>query len=87
MSSANTVVQFESVKHWPLVDSCVTCSFWLHFQRGEIICQLAELLTERKEEILAANKMDMDLAINAGVYLKNVNWVFIFFLFAVLQSL
>ncbi|XP_029699378.1 delta-1-pyrroline-5-carboxylate synthase isoform X4 [Takifugu rubripes] len=35
-------------------------------QRGEIICQLAELLTERKEEILAANKMDMDLAINAG---------------------
>uniref|UniRef100_UPI0037E7ADDE delta-1-pyrroline-5-carboxylate synthase n=1 Tax=Semicossyphus pulcher TaxID=241346 RepID=UPI0037E7ADDE len=35
-------------------------------QRGEIICSLAELLTERKEEILAANKMDMDLAVNAG---------------------
>ncbi|XP_042253174.1 delta-1-pyrroline-5-carboxylate synthase isoform X2 [Thunnus maccoyii] len=35
-------------------------------QRSEIICHLAELLTERKEEILAANKMDMDLAVNAG---------------------
>ncbi|TKS89679.1 Delta-1-pyrroline-5-carboxylate synthase [Collichthys lucidus] len=35
-------------------------------QRSEIICYLAELLTERKEEILAANKMDMDLAANAG---------------------
>ncbi|XP_071318981.1 delta-1-pyrroline-5-carboxylate synthase isoform X2 [Trachinotus anak] len=35
-------------------------------QRSEIICHLAELLTEKKEEILAANKMDMDLAVNAG---------------------
>ncbi|CAJ1080352.1 delta-1-pyrroline-5-carboxylate synthase-like isoform X2 [Xyrichtys novacula] len=35
-------------------------------QRSEIICHLAELLTERKEEILAANKMDMDMAVNAG---------------------
>ncbi|XP_034564378.1 delta-1-pyrroline-5-carboxylate synthase isoform X4 [Notolabrus celidotus] len=35
-------------------------------QRGEIICHLAELLTEKKDEILAANKMDMDLAVNAG---------------------
>ncbi|XP_070708158.1 delta-1-pyrroline-5-carboxylate synthase-like [Pempheris klunzingeri] len=35
-------------------------------QRSEIICHLAELLTERKEEILAANKLDMDLAANAG---------------------
>ncbi|XP_041670927.1 delta-1-pyrroline-5-carboxylate synthase isoform X1 [Cheilinus undulatus] len=35
-------------------------------QRSEIICNLAEMLTERKEEILAANKMDMDLAVNAG---------------------
>ncbi|KAM9336690.1 delta-1-pyrroline-5-carboxylate synthase [Symphorus nematophorus] len=35
-------------------------------QRSEIICHLAELLTERKEEILTANKMDMDLAANAG---------------------
>uniref|UniRef100_A0A672ZYW0 Delta-1-pyrroline-5-carboxylate synthase n=1 Tax=Sphaeramia orbicularis TaxID=375764 RepID=A0A672ZYW0_9TELE len=32
--------------------------------RSEIICQLAELLTEKKEEILAANKMDMDLAVS-----------------------
>ncbi|KAI3365216.1 hypothetical protein L3Q82_010309 [Scortum barcoo] len=38
-------------------------------QRSEIICQLAELLTERKEEILAANKLDMDLAVNAGSHL------------------
>uniref|UniRef100_A0A3B3Z7C4 Delta-1-pyrroline-5-carboxylate synthase n=1 Tax=Periophthalmus magnuspinnatus TaxID=409849 RepID=A0A3B3Z7C4_9GOBI len=29
-------------------------------QRSEIICQLAELLTERKDEILAANKMDVE---------------------------
>ncbi|XP_031604970.2 delta-1-pyrroline-5-carboxylate synthase isoform X3 [Oreochromis aureus] len=35
-------------------------------QRSEIICHLADLLTERKEEILAANKMDMDLAVSAG---------------------
>ncbi|XP_070846756.1 delta-1-pyrroline-5-carboxylate synthase [Chaetodon trifascialis] len=35
-------------------------------QRSEIICHLAELLIERKEEILAANKMDMDLAANTG---------------------
>ncbi|KAF1373812.1 hypothetical protein PFLUV_G00242830 [Perca fluviatilis] len=35
-------------------------------QRSAIICHLAELLTERKEEILAANKMDIDLAVNAG---------------------
>uniref|UniRef100_A0A8D3BPW6 Delta-1-pyrroline-5-carboxylate synthase n=1 Tax=Scophthalmus maximus TaxID=52904 RepID=A0A8D3BPW6_SCOMX len=36
-------------------------------QRSEIICHLSELLTERKEEILAANKMDMDLAVNAAM--------------------
>nr|XP_029485044.1 delta-1-pyrroline-5-carboxylate synthase-like isoform X1 [Oncorhynchus nerka] len=35
-------------------------------QRGEIICHLANLLVEKKEEILAANKLDMDLAVNAG---------------------
>ncbi|XP_075949915.1 delta-1-pyrroline-5-carboxylate synthase isoform X2 [Anarhichas minor] len=35
-------------------------------QRSEIICKLAELLTEKKEEILTANKTDMDLAENAG---------------------
>ncbi|XP_033840671.2 delta-1-pyrroline-5-carboxylate synthase isoform X2 [Periophthalmus magnuspinnatus] len=34
-------------------------------QRSEIICQLAELLTERKDEILAANKMDVELAVTA----------------------
>ncbi|XP_024866767.2 delta-1-pyrroline-5-carboxylate synthase [Kryptolebias marmoratus] len=36
-------------------------------QRREIICHLAELLTERKEEILAANKMDMETAVSAGL--------------------
>ncbi|KAM4623268.1 delta-1-pyrroline-5-carboxylate synthase isoform 2-T2 [Polymixia lowei] len=35
-------------------------------QRSEIICHLADLLTEKKEEILAANKLDMDLAVSAG---------------------
>ncbi|XP_036802243.1 delta-1-pyrroline-5-carboxylate synthase isoform X4 [Oncorhynchus mykiss] len=35
-------------------------------QRGEIIRHLANLLVEKKEEILAANKMDMDIAVNAG---------------------
>uniref|UniRef100_A0A8C9WUZ6 Delta-1-pyrroline-5-carboxylate synthase n=1 Tax=Scleropages formosus TaxID=113540 RepID=A0A8C9WUZ6_SCLFO len=35
-------------------------------QRGEIIYLLADLLTERKDEILAANKKDMDLAISTG---------------------
>ncbi|KAF7651821.1 hypothetical protein LDENG_00105000 [Lucifuga dentata] len=35
-------------------------------QRSEVICQLSELLTQKKEEILAANKMDVDLAVNAG---------------------
>ncbi|XP_029383562.1 delta-1-pyrroline-5-carboxylate synthase isoform X1 [Echeneis naucrates] len=35
-------------------------------QRSEIICHLADLLTEKKDEILAANKMDTDLAVNAG---------------------
>uniref|UniRef100_A0A3P8T988 Delta-1-pyrroline-5-carboxylate synthase n=1 Tax=Amphiprion percula TaxID=161767 RepID=A0A3P8T988_AMPPE len=35
-------------------------------QRSEIICHLADLLTERKEDILAANKTDMDLAVGAG---------------------
>ncbi|KAL4612991.1 delta-1-pyrroline-5-carboxylate synthase-like [Arapaima gigas] len=32
-------------------------------QRGEIICLLADLLTEKKDQILAANKMDMDQAV------------------------
>ncbi|KAL0984195.1 hypothetical protein UPYG_G00138360 [Umbra pygmaea] len=36
-------------------------------QRSEIICHLADLLIENKEEILAANRMDMELAVNAGV--------------------
>ncbi|XP_061600783.1 delta-1-pyrroline-5-carboxylate synthase-like isoform X1 [Cololabis saira] len=31
-------------------------------QRGEIICCLADLLTEKKDEILGANKKDMELA-------------------------
>ncbi|XP_056325295.1 delta-1-pyrroline-5-carboxylate synthase isoform X2 [Danio aesculapii] len=35
-------------------------------QRGDIICALADLLTERKEEILSANKKDMENAISTG---------------------
>uniref|UniRef100_A0A087X8A4 Delta-1-pyrroline-5-carboxylate synthase n=1 Tax=Poecilia formosa TaxID=48698 RepID=A0A087X8A4_POEFO len=35
-------------------------------QRSKIICHLAELLTEKKDEILAANKMDMEMAVSAG---------------------
>ncbi|XP_072292696.1 delta-1-pyrroline-5-carboxylate synthase-like isoform X2 [Eucyclogobius newberryi] len=35
-------------------------------QRAEIICGLAELLTEKREEILTANKKDMELAITSG---------------------
>uniref|UniRef100_A0A8C6UDQ2 Delta-1-pyrroline-5-carboxylate synthase n=1 Tax=Neogobius melanostomus TaxID=47308 RepID=A0A8C6UDQ2_9GOBI len=35
-------------------------------QRAEIICGLADLLTEKKEEILGANKRDMELAIASG---------------------
>ncbi|XP_066522173.1 delta-1-pyrroline-5-carboxylate synthase isoform X2 [Hoplias malabaricus] len=35
-------------------------------QRSEIIYALADLLTEKKEEILSANKKDMELAINSG---------------------
>nr|XP_020460149.1 delta-1-pyrroline-5-carboxylate synthase isoform X1 [Monopterus albus] len=37
-------------------------------QRGEIICSLAELLTEKKDEILSANKTDMELATASGRY-------------------
>lgn len=36
-------------------------------QRGEIICCLAELLTEKKDEILSANKRDMELATISGL--------------------
>ncbi|XP_055776611.1 delta-1-pyrroline-5-carboxylate synthase-like isoform X1 [Salvelinus fontinalis] len=35
-------------------------------ERGEIICRLADLLTEKKEEILSANKRDMETAASAG---------------------
>ncbi|XP_041934232.1 delta-1-pyrroline-5-carboxylate synthase isoform X6 [Alosa sapidissima] len=35
-------------------------------QRSEIICTFADLMTEKREEILTANKKDMELAINAG---------------------
>uniref|UniRef100_A0A3B5LDG0 Delta-1-pyrroline-5-carboxylate synthase n=1 Tax=Xiphophorus couchianus TaxID=32473 RepID=A0A3B5LDG0_9TELE len=35
-------------------------------QRGEIICCLAELLTEKKDEILSANRKDMELATATG---------------------
>ncbi|XP_058650274.1 delta-1-pyrroline-5-carboxylate synthase isoform X2 [Onychostoma macrolepis] len=35
-------------------------------QRSEIICALADLLTERKDEILSANKKDMEHAASTG---------------------
>ncbi|KAG5855162.1 hypothetical protein ANANG_G00046070 [Anguilla anguilla] len=35
-------------------------------QRSEVICYLADLLTEKKDEILDANKKDMDLAASTG---------------------
>ncbi|XP_031438786.1 delta-1-pyrroline-5-carboxylate synthase isoform X6 [Clupea harengus] len=35
-------------------------------QRSEIICGFADLLTEKREEILSANKKDMELAGNGG---------------------
>ncbi|KAM9803658.1 LOW QUALITY PROTEIN: delta-1-pyrroline-5-carboxylate synthase-like [Neosynchiropus ocellatus] len=37
-------------------------------QRAEIICSLAELLTEKKDEILSANRRDMELATTSGRY-------------------
>ncbi|XP_073684824.1 delta-1-pyrroline-5-carboxylate synthase isoform X2 [Garra rufa] len=35
-------------------------------QRSDIICTLADLLTERKDEILSANKKDMEQAVSTG---------------------
>ncbi|XP_051969142.1 delta-1-pyrroline-5-carboxylate synthase-like isoform X2 [Xyrauchen texanus] len=35
-------------------------------QRSDIICALADLLTERKDEILTANKKDMELTVSTG---------------------
>uniref|UniRef100_A0A3Q1B6T1 Delta-1-pyrroline-5-carboxylate synthase n=1 Tax=Amphiprion ocellaris TaxID=80972 RepID=A0A3Q1B6T1_AMPOC len=35
-------------------------------QREEIICHLAELLTEKKDEILSANRKDMEMATASG---------------------
>uniref|UniRef100_A0A3B3DK68 Delta-1-pyrroline-5-carboxylate synthase n=1 Tax=Oryzias melastigma TaxID=30732 RepID=A0A3B3DK68_ORYME len=35
-------------------------------KRSEIICRLADLLTEKTEEIVAANKMDMEVASSSG---------------------
>ncbi|XP_016122740.1 delta-1-pyrroline-5-carboxylate synthase-like [Sinocyclocheilus grahami] len=35
-------------------------------QRSDIICTLADLLTERKDEILSANKKDMEHAVSTG---------------------
>uniref|UniRef100_A0A8C8DW06 Delta-1-pyrroline-5-carboxylate synthase n=1 Tax=Oryzias sinensis TaxID=183150 RepID=A0A8C8DW06_9TELE len=35
-------------------------------KRSEIICRLADLLTEKTEEILAANKLDLEVASSSG---------------------
>lgn len=37
-------------------------------QRSEIIYALADLLTEKRDEILSANKKDMELAVNSGMF-------------------
>uniref|UniRef100_A0A8C5AQG1 Delta-1-pyrroline-5-carboxylate synthase n=1 Tax=Gadus morhua TaxID=8049 RepID=A0A8C5AQG1_GADMO len=42
-------------------------------ERGEIIFRLAELLTEKKEDILSANKRDMDLARASGTLLNRLS--------------
>ncbi len=39
---------------------------YVYPQRSDIICALADLLTERKDEILSANKKDMDHAVSTG---------------------
>lgn len=50
-----------------LKSNCLLCyTVHLFFQRGEIICCLAELLTEKKDEILSANRRDMELATASG---------------------
>lgn len=43
-----------------------TLSSLLPQQRAEIICHLADLLTEQREDILAANKKDLEVAISGG---------------------
>ncbi|MGH0166102.1 UNVERIFIED_CONTAM: hypothetical protein FKN15_050008 [Acipenser sinensis] len=43
-----------------------TLSSLLPQQRAEIICNLADLLTEQREDILAANKKDLEVAISGG---------------------
>lgn len=47
------------------------CVCFFPSQRGEIICYLADLLTEKKDEILNANKADMELASASGTQLQS----------------
>lgn len=35
-------------------------------QRSEIIYAMSDLLTEKRDEILSANKKDIELAVNSG---------------------
>lgn len=49
-----------------IILAVISMCLHLFFQRGEIICCLAELLTEKKAEILSANKRDMELATASG---------------------
>ena len=44
--------------------------FMFHTQRADIINKLANLLVERSDEILAANKQDMDVARMSKYYYK-----------------
>ncbi|MBN3278449.1 P5CS synthase, partial [Polyodon spathula] len=43
-----------------------TLSSLLPQQRAEIICHLADLLTDQREDILAANKKDLEVAVSGG---------------------
>lgn len=49
--------------------------FWFLFQRSEIIYSMADLLTEKREEILSANKKDMELAVNSGILDCVTYWI------------
>lgn len=60
------ILVFHQSYYFSVINIYICIYIFITFQRSEIICHLAELLTDRKEEILAANKTDMDQAVNAG---------------------
>lgn len=44
-------------------------------QRSEIIYAMADLLTEKRDEILSANKKDMELAVDSGTLGHPIYWI------------